>query len=183
MKGNFQLIILIIFIALAIFGVLVFSGAIPIGKNSAPGGLGTVLLWGTARADVMAPILEEFNNANQTFVVKYAQKSADIIDQDLLEALATGTGPDMFFLPDNLAYHYANKNIYPRKYSWLPRTFNEFLIFSLFIISNLLIIPNIIESIRKTIKTQDNAWLLHPIAIFLITLMYGIIFILTTFKK
>mgnify|MGYP001570397871 CR=1 FL=1 len=106
---NFQLITIIVFIALAIFGVLVFSGAIPIGQDNAPGGLGTVILWGTAKTTTIAPLLEEFNNANPTFIVKYAQKSAESFDQELLEALAEGRGPDLLFLPDNLAFHYANK--------------------------------------------------------------------------
>jgi len=106
---NFQLISIIVFIALAVFGILVFSGAIPIGKNKTPGALGTVVLWGTVRGVTMAPILEEFNNANPTFVVRYVEKSSTNFDQDLLEALASGTGPDMFFLSDSLAFHYANK--------------------------------------------------------------------------
>src|SRR3989344_4455437 len=109
MKENFQIIVIVVFIALAVFGLLVFSGAIPIGNDDAPGGLGAVTLWGTVKTATMAPLLEEFNNINQTFVVKYAQKSADTFDQDLLEALADGRGPDLFFLPDNLAFHYANK--------------------------------------------------------------------------
>ena len=106
---NFQLIVLVVFIALAIFGVLVFSGAIPLGKNNAPGGKGTLVLWGTMPASAISAPLEDFNNANPTFVVKYTQKSADTFDQDLLEALAAGAGPDLFFLPDNLAFHYADK--------------------------------------------------------------------------
>ena len=109
MKENFQIIVIVVFIILAVFGLLVFSGAIPIGNDDAPGGLGAVTLWGTVKTATMAPLLEEFNNINQTFVVKYAQKSADTFDQDLLEALADGRGPDLFFLPDNLAFHYANK--------------------------------------------------------------------------
>jgi len=107
MKGNFQIIIIIVFIVAAIFGVLVFSGAIPIGKSQ--GALGTVVLWGTVPTSAMSPILKDFNDANKTFVVNYVQKSADTFDQDLLEALASGVGPDMFFLPDNLVFHYANK--------------------------------------------------------------------------
>ncbi len=106
---NFQLVTIIVFITLALFGVLVFSGAIPVGNNKKTGGLGTVVLWGTAKNSVIASLLEEFNNANPTFIVKYEQKSADSFDQDLLEALAGGVGPDMFFLPSNLAFHYANK--------------------------------------------------------------------------
>ncbi len=112
---NFQLITIIVFIALAVFGVLVFSGAIPIGNSNTPGSLGTVVLWGTEKTSAMMPLLEEFNNANPTFVVKYVQKSAESFDQDLLEALADGAGPDMFFLPDSLAFHYANK-IFPVPY-------------------------------------------------------------------
>ncbi len=106
---NFQLITIIVFIALAVFGVLVFSGAIPIGNDNTPGSLGTVVLWGTEKTSALTPLLEEFNNANPTFVVKYVQKSAESFDQNLLEALAAGAGPDMFFLPDSLAFHYANK--------------------------------------------------------------------------
>jgi multiple sugar transport system substrate-binding protein len=109
MKGNFQIIILIVFIAAAIFGLLVFSGAIPIGSSNKPGALGTITLWGTIPANTIAQPLTAFNAANPSFVVKYVQKSADTFSQDLLEALATGSGPDLFFLSDNLAYSYSNK--------------------------------------------------------------------------
>ena len=109
MKGNFQLITVIVFIALAIFGVLVFSGAIPIGDKNTPGGLGTIVLWGTVKGDTMAPLLEEFNALNPSSVVRYVQKGVNAFDQDLLEALADGKGPDMLLLPDNLAFHYINK--------------------------------------------------------------------------
>ncbi|OGI94942.1 hypothetical protein A2917_01925 [Candidatus Nomurabacteria bacterium RIFCSPLOWO2_01_FULL_42_17] len=116
---NFQLITIVVFIALAIFGVLVFSGAIPLGKSNTPGGLGTVVLWGTVRQATMAPLLEEFNTVNPSFVVKYEQKDVESFDQDLLEALAEGMGPDMFLLPDGLAFHYANK-IFPIPYASYP---------------------------------------------------------------
>ncbi len=109
MKGNFQLIAIIVFIALAIFGVLVFSGAIPIGNSNKPGSLGTVVLWGTVKSSIMNQLVQDFNDNNQTFTLKYVQKSADSFDFDLLEALAEGKGPDMFLLPDNLAFSYANK--------------------------------------------------------------------------
>lgn len=109
MKGNFQIIIIVVFIFLAVFGVLVFSGAIPIGQDDSPGALGTVVLWGTVKNGVMSPMLEDFNKANPTFIVKYVEKRADTFGQDLLEAIATGSGPDMFLLPDDLAFHYSNK--------------------------------------------------------------------------
>ena len=119
MKPNFQLIIIIVFIAAAIFGVLVFSGAIPLGKTE--GSLGTVVLWGTVPTQAISSILKDFNTVNKTFVVNYVQKSSDTFNQDLLEALAAGTGPDMFFLPDNLVFNYANK-IFTIPYASYPLT-------------------------------------------------------------
>src|SRR5665811_2101232 len=112
---NFQIILIVVFIAAAVLGLLVFSGAIPLGNKSQTGAQGTVVLWGTFKAEQISPLLQEFNNANQDFVVQYVYKSPDNFDQDLLEALASGTGPDLFFLPDNLAFHYSNK-IFPIPY-------------------------------------------------------------------
>jgi ABC-type glycerol-3-phosphate transport system substrate-binding protein len=110
MKGNFQIIILVTFIAAAVFGLLVFSGTIPLGsqKNKA-GSLGTVILWGTVKSELISTAIEDFNRTNTNLVLKYVQKNAETFDQDLLEALASGTGPDLFFLPDNLVFDYANK--------------------------------------------------------------------------
>jgi ABC-type glycerol-3-phosphate transport system substrate-binding protein len=120
MKGNFQIIILIVFIAAAVLGVFVFSGAIPLGNNSnSTGAQGTVILWGTVKSQVIAPLLEDFNRINSTFTVKYMEKSADTFDNDLLEALAEGKGPDMFFITDDLAFKYSNK-IYTIPYQSFP---------------------------------------------------------------
>ncbi|MFH1608849.1 MAG: extracellular solute-binding protein [Patescibacteria group bacterium] len=110
MKGNFKIIILVVFLGLALLGLLVFSGTIKIGKDTnKQGSLGTVVLWGTVKAQLISSAISEFNLANQTFVVKYVQKDPETFDQDLLEALASGVGPDLFFLPDNLVFDYANK--------------------------------------------------------------------------
>ena len=120
MKGNFQIIVLIIFIAAAILGILVFSGAIPLGSNSnTTGAQGTVVLWGTVKSQIVNPLLEDFNRVNETFVVKYVEKSSDTFDNDLLEALASGTGPDMFLISDDLVFKYSNK-IYTIPYSSFP---------------------------------------------------------------
>ena len=111
---------MIVFIAAAVFGVLVFSGAIPIGKSSnSTGATGTVILWGTVKTQVISSALDDFNRVNKTFVVKYVPKDPATFDQDLLEALASGQGPDMFFLPDDLAFHYSNK-IYTIPYQSYP---------------------------------------------------------------
>lgn len=107
---NFQIIILIVFVVAAVLGVLVFSGAIPLGSDKTNvGAQGTVTLWGTVKATIISPLLDDFNRVNQSFSMKYVEKAPDTFDADLLEALASGEGPDMFLISDDLAYKYSNK--------------------------------------------------------------------------
>jgi ABC-type glycerol-3-phosphate transport system substrate-binding protein len=108
MKGIFQTILIIIFVAGAIFGVLVFSGAIDLSGEDAQSG-GTVVLWGTVNAGVMSELIENFNQTNEGFSVVYVEKSPENFNDNLLEALASGVGPDLFLLPDNLVFYYSNK--------------------------------------------------------------------------
>jgi len=120
MKGNFQIILIVVFLVAAVFGVLVFSGAIPLGdKANQAGGLGTVILWGTTPASVMAPLIDSFNGVNPSFVVRYVQKFSDTFDKDLLKALAAGAGPDLFFIPSDLAFSY-NDKIFTIPYTSFP---------------------------------------------------------------
>ena len=120
MKGNFQIILVIVFMAAAIFGILVFAGIIKVGstKNDTGSG-GTVTLWGTEKIQAVSQAIEDFNKANPTYVVKYVQKFPETFDHDLLEALASGTGPDIFFISDELTYKYSNK-IYTIPYTSYP---------------------------------------------------------------
>lgn len=116
---NFQIISLVIFGLFAVFGLLVFSGTIDIGSDNANTAKGTVTLWGTySRADIET-IIDEFNAVNQTFEVRYAQKDPATFSEDLLEAIASGAGPDMFFLSDDLVFKYENK-IYTIPYASYP---------------------------------------------------------------
>lgn len=119
MKGNFQIVVVVIFIIAAVLGVLVFSGVIPLGKNNSTLSQGTVMMWGTAKTSSIAKALEDFNRLNPTFIVNYVQKFPDTFDKDLLEALASGKGPDMFLLTDDLAFKYSNK-IYTVPYQSFP---------------------------------------------------------------
>jgi len=120
MKGNFQIVVLIIFLVGAVFSVFVFSGTIKLGKDKKQTGpQGTVVLWGTIRNEFISKALEDLNESNQAFTISYVQKSAENFDNELLEALASGTGPDLFFLTNDLAYHYKNK-IFGIPYDVLP---------------------------------------------------------------
>ncbi|OGI73701.1 hypothetical protein A3D42_00510 [Candidatus Nomurabacteria bacterium RIFCSPHIGHO2_02_FULL_41_18] len=106
---NFQIILIAVFIIAAVLGLLVFSGAIPIGEDNQENPAGNLIIWGTFKAEVVNPLLDEFDNANPDLTLSYVEKNPKTFDSDLLEALASGVGPDIFFLPDNLAFHYGNK--------------------------------------------------------------------------
>src|SRR3989344_1837717 len=106
---NFQIILVAVFIVAAVFGLLVFSGAIPLGEDTPEGGQGSVVLWGTFPAEIVNTLLGEFVDANPDIALSYIEKNPETFDNDLLEALASGKGPDIFFLPDDLTFHYGNK--------------------------------------------------------------------------
>lgn len=119
MQSNFKLIFLVAFIAFAVLGVMVFAGVIPIGKSDQSVLQGRVTMWGTANRTIVNSLLDEFHTANPTIEVRYVQKLPETFNQDLLEALATGVGPDLFLLPNDLAYGYRDK-IYTIPYSSYP---------------------------------------------------------------
>ena len=108
-SSNFQIIIMVVFIFAGIIGLLVFSGKLPIGRKGSEGSGGTVVLWGTAKSMDIIGAIETFNKSNPNYVVKYVQKSPDTYNDDLVNALASGVGPDLYFLPNDLAYSYKSR--------------------------------------------------------------------------
>lgn len=103
MKSNFQTIILAICLAFFVFAVLIFAGLLPIGKTGSQAKLkGTIAIWGTVPSIDFAKIVEDVNTNNPDLVLKYTEKTPANYSNDLLQAFASGTAPDLFMLPDNL---------------------------------------------------------------------------------
>jgi ABC-type glycerol-3-phosphate transport system substrate-binding protein len=120
MKKNFKLILIVVFIICTVLAVMVFAGVIPIGTSKTKSPIsGTVVLWGTAPSASVATLVRDFGFYNKDVTLTYVQKSPDTLDQDLLEAFADGKGPDLFFLPDTLAYKYSTK-LYTIPYTTYP---------------------------------------------------------------
>jgi ABC-type glycerol-3-phosphate transport system substrate-binding protein len=119
MKSNFQIIVIVLFVFAGIFGLLVFSGTIPIGQDQRVAQQGTVVLWGTAASQIVLPLLENFNRNNPSFLVQYVQRPLETFDQDLLEAFASGAAPDLFFVDNSSVLGHANK-IFPIPYTSYP---------------------------------------------------------------
>lgn len=104
MKNNFQTIILAIFLAFFVFAVLLFSGLLPIGNDTKSNTKlkGTISIWGTVPSIEFSKAIEEINTSNPDLTVKYLQKDKTTYAQDIVEAIASGTAPDLFMLPDDL---------------------------------------------------------------------------------
>lgn len=94
----------------AVVSVLVFAGVLPwFGSKSNQFG-GEVALWGTIPEASVKSFFDDFNKAHEKeFKVIYVAKSPDMFDTELVEALASGAGPDMIFLPHNLILRHQDK--------------------------------------------------------------------------
>jgi ABC-type glycerol-3-phosphate transport system substrate-binding protein len=110
-----------IFAVLAIIGLAVFATY----RGGSEGGesMGTVTIWGTYPAETMnrtisaADAVTGFEFSGR---VTYSEKDPETYDTDLLEAFATGNGPDLFFVSDRSLLKHMNK-IRPIPYSNLSK--------------------------------------------------------------
>lgn len=97
-KGKmFQTILLGICMAAALLSVLVFSGKIPLGEKKDNTITGNLVLWGTYPSSAIKGITDTITKTYKKIKVVYVQKDARTYHDDIIEALASGTGPDIFF--------------------------------------------------------------------------------------
>lgn len=121
-KGNvFQVIIIIVFVVLAVAGVIFFSLLKPSGSDPAKV-VGNVVIWGTVPSTIMLPVLAEVNNIlprGYQGKISYKEKDPETFDADLVDALAAGTGPDLFLLSQDDIIKQRNK-VYIIPYASYP---------------------------------------------------------------
>ena len=93
MKANFQIILVAVFLAFAVFAVLIFSGILPIGNstNSSTLPQGKVVIWGTFPSLEMGNAFDAINTTNGTLTIKYVEQPKDNYQKNLVEAFAAGT--------------------------------------------------------------------------------------------
>ncbi len=92
----FQIILLAVFSALAISGILIFALVVGGGGGNA---IGPVVIWGTHDPTAFATVLRQAaENESRLAQVSYVQKDASTYVEMLTEALASGTGPDLYLL-------------------------------------------------------------------------------------
>jgi ABC-type glycerol-3-phosphate transport system substrate-binding protein len=92
----FQVGILMVFGAAAVIGVIVFATFSGGARNE---NLGPVVIWGTLPAGVMSEAIDLLQEGTEAYdKVSYVEHSAQRFEQDLVEALAEGRGPDLVIL-------------------------------------------------------------------------------------
>ncbi|MCE9517887.1 extracellular solute-binding protein [Candidatus Nomurabacteria bacterium] len=126
--NNFQTILTAVFLAFFVFAVLIFSGMLKIGNSSSKsaGSLkGKVVIWGTFESPEITRVFEDATTANRELIVTYVRKQKATYQQDLIEAMAVGKGPDLFFItPDMVVKN--EELIYKIPYTSYPeKTFRD----------------------------------------------------------
>lgn len=96
--NTFQIVILGVFIAFAVLGVVLFAGFG--GFDRGGRAIGDVEIWGTLPREAMERVLEDVRAERDDFAaVRYVEKRSERYGEELAEALAAGRGPDLFLLP------------------------------------------------------------------------------------
>ncbi|MFC1756890.1 extracellular solute-binding protein [Patescibacteria group bacterium] len=111
--GKFQLIATIIIIGLVVVAVLVLSGVIP-GLPGVSRVVTTDLtMWGVLPKNDVRGLIGEASQSSKKLVgafnINYIEKTADVYESELVDALASGEGPDLFFLPQDMLLKHLNK--------------------------------------------------------------------------
>lgn len=117
----FQTAVSIIFGTALIIAVLIFSGILPGFRTPGGGAAVQVELWGTLSDRALRDFWLNFNKENEgTVVVTYIEKSSATFEQELIEALASGKGPDAVILDQGWLEKHKEK-LAPLPYSSLPQ--------------------------------------------------------------
>ncbi|HQJ83879.1 MAG TPA: extracellular solute-binding protein, partial [Candidatus Paceibacterota bacterium] len=120
-NNTFQLILLFVFGAAAVVGILIFSGVIPGFKKESVGTAGTVVVWGTASDANLNRGFAELSKKNEDkFSLVYVRKDPVTFETELTEALASGTGPDVIIAPHEVIFRQRDR-IYPFSAKYYPK--------------------------------------------------------------
>jgi len=113
-------------IVLGIFGFFIIAGLLVIAtvKTTGETGAAQVTLWGSAPEAYMSTVLKESFDSDD-LVVTYKEIAPELLDQELLEAIASGRGPDAVLLPAELLIRYRDKVAVIPYANYSERTFRD----------------------------------------------------------
>ena len=103
--STFQLVFLAVFVLVAIVGVAVFAGFGGSSKAAVP----KATIWGTIPAFFITDTVRILNASSNALEVTYVQKDPQTFQNEFVNALAEGNGPDAVLLSDDMLYTFRNK--------------------------------------------------------------------------
>lgn len=113
----FQIILFVVLGVAIIVGVLVFS----VQRSSTNTKKVEVSIWGTLDEDIIRGFINEINKIEKNTVnVVYTQFSDGDFEEELVEALAADTGPDLVFMSTDLLMKHENK-LFNIEYDFYPQ--------------------------------------------------------------
>lgn len=94
--STFQIILMSLFGVGAVAGILIFAFLVTTGSGTA---IGQVVVWGTFDETAFSAILRTLSDSDARLkAVSYVQKSPETFDRELTDALASGSGPDLYIM-------------------------------------------------------------------------------------
>lgn len=109
--SRFQIVLLAIFSFFIIAGVVVFATR----QSTSTGENPPIAIWGVVPENIMQRVFEDPTFKSNNLRITYFYKDANQLDQDLVEALAEGRGPDLVIMPQSLL-HKEKSRIVPISY-------------------------------------------------------------------
>ena len=118
----FHIIVLSVFGVAAVVGLFIFANFSGGGQGKAE--VGTVVIWGTLPKTPIENAIAELSGADDRFAdVQYVEKSASGFGNALADALASGTGPDLVIITQEMLAAERSKLSYIPYESLPQRTF------------------------------------------------------------
>lgn len=112
-SSNFQTVLIVVFVVLAVAGAVFFANPEEKKDSKIAGATGVAVIWGTYPIPPdFQDMISRFNKQYEgSFSISYQAFDPRTFDRDIVEALASGRGPDILLLPDDLILRHADKLI------------------------------------------------------------------------
>ncbi|MDP3784603.1 MAG: extracellular solute-binding protein [bacterium] len=107
--GKLQIGIIIVIIIIVLFAILIFSGVLPGIRPFGTQKSSSVLAWGTLPEEALNQSLSDFNRDFRNIAFSYVEKAADTFESELVNALASGQGPDLVIFPSEFILEHRDK--------------------------------------------------------------------------
>lgn len=108
--SKFQLTIITVLSGAALIALLMFAGILP-GFGDKKGNIETeVSLWGPFPETKLRNFFTEFNDENrESITIKYFEKDPETYKTELVNAMASGNPPDMWFMSQDMVWEFKDK--------------------------------------------------------------------------